>query len=91
MMFRAKGAVTCSRCGRAFQPRLEDEPLNDGSVKRLFRCTRCGWEHPVARISAYGLKLTEELQNVVVSAPDAKKTIARLRKQLKKEVTRWAE
>jgi uncharacterized Zn finger protein (UPF0148 family) len=87
-LFAAKGTVVCSACGRRFKPELRDEPQGDGSVKRLFQCTRCYWEFPVARISERGLRLTEELQGADIKD---EKRIRSLRKEIKKEVTRWAE
>lgn len=88
MIWATTDSVACNTCGRLFKPELEDELQDDGSVKRLFRCVRCGWEFPVARISSRGLELTVELQDTPIK--DTKR-IAEIRKALKKEVTRWAE
>lgn len=79
--------VEC-RCGEIFEPDLVDVAREDGGVRRQFACPSCGRVYPVADITAHGVALMEELQDVELRSSDAERTIATIREELKGEVTR---
>lgn len=85
-----RGTIVCDSCRRRFNPQLIDkrDPDSEGGVLRMFQCPRCGAEYMVARITARGMSLMQEIQDVVVSAPGARRTIQKLQRQLKSEVKR---
>lgn len=77
--------VRCSDCGRAFKPNLVDDPLPDGGALRRFACPHCGQQYIVAKISAKGVRLIEELNETPLIRQDR---IKKLRAQIRHEVTR---
>ena len=80
--------IRCDDCGKTFRPNLADQPRPDGGLDRRFLCPHCGKQTVVARITSRGREYMRELQDVQIGAPDAKVTIERLRKLIKREVTR---
>jgi transcription elongation factor Elf1 len=77
--------VQCDNCGRRFRERLYDEPQRDGGLLRKFECPRCGQEYLVALYTPRGAQIFAQLQGTLVSD---KKTIAKLRRALRREVRR---
>lgn len=80
--------LACDTCGRAFRPDLEDDSLPDGGALRRFACPHCGHQYFVARISARGVALTKEIQELNLRSRGASKTLKWLRSELRKEVNR---
>lgn len=83
-----RGTIVCENCRRRFRQNLEDRPWPGGGVMRMFQCSRCGQEYYVARISARGVAISREIQDLDVTHPKFKQRLHRLQKLLKPEVTR---
>ena len=80
--------LACDKCGRSFKPELVDDQLPDGGALRRFACPHCGVQYFVARISARGVALTREIQELNLRSRGASKTLKWLRNELRKEVNR---
>lgn len=90
--------VRCDECGRAFSPKLRDDPTPSGGMWRHFNCPRCGHHYDVATISPRGVQIAEEIRELTLgnrrgdeSSDQLRRNalaIRLLRRQMAREVTR---
>lgn len=86
--------VTCDRCAHQFSPEVKDSPQRGGGLLRWFRCPQCRDKYLVARFSARGVQLMQDIRGAeaqIAQAPDSvelRQRLWTLRKALEPEVTK---
>jgi len=79
--------LKCDHCQHEFMPQVKDKPLPGGAMVRQFRCPNCKHIYVVARFTALGVRLMQQIQGLSQADPDFATKIDDLRAKLKNEIT----